>query len=189
MIRRRFNMVLERRIGIRASLRIILIVFLAAMGITVFRISGGDIPECMDLIRTDRLFLSISGGAGHMQIEGACAGATPLPRDWSLPIPLLGTIGYRSLASAGWSRFFVFVPRGIVAGLLLAYPVTTAVRRPLRRWHRRKRGLCMSCGYDLTGNTTGVCPECAARIDSRHPRGDAVAREEETSSTSDDRAG
>ena len=25
---------------------------------------------------------------------------------------------------------------------------------------RRKRGLCPSCGYDLTGNVSGVCPEC-----------------------------
>jgi hypothetical protein len=26
--------------------------------------------------------------------------------------------------------------------------------------HRRARGLCLSCGYNLTANTTGVCPEC-----------------------------
>ena len=28
----------------------------------------------------------------------------------------------------------------------------------LRR--RKTRGLCISCGYNLTGNTSGVCPEC-----------------------------
>ena len=26
--------------------------------------------------------------------------------------------------------------------------------------HRNARGLCLACGYDLTGNTSGVCPEC-----------------------------
>jgi hypothetical protein len=25
---------------------------------------------------------------------------------------------------------------------------------------RRQRGQCPACGYDLTGNVSGVCPEC-----------------------------
>ncbi len=29
-----------------------------------------------------------------------------------------------------------------------------------RRALRRRRGLCPACAYDLTGNTTGTCPEC-----------------------------
>ena len=29
----------------------------------------------------------------------------------------------------------------------------------LRR-RRRAMGLCVGCGYDLTGNVSGVCPEC-----------------------------
>ena len=37
--------------------------------------------------------------------------------------------------------------------------------RRLRRRRRRKRGLCLSCGYNLTGNTSGVCPECAAKVE------------------------
>ncbi len=28
--------------------------------------------------------------------------------------------------------------------------------------------LCEQCGYDLTGNTSGVCPECGASLDSGH---------------------
>jgi predicted amidophosphoribosyltransferase len=27
--------------------------------------------------------------------------------------------------------------------------------------------LCPVCGYDLRGNTSGVCPECGTRIDQR----------------------
>jgi len=36
------------------------------------------------------------------------------------------------------------------------------VDRPnaLRRRRRLKSGLCGKCGYDLTGNVSGVCPEC-----------------------------
>lgn len=33
----------------------------------------------------------------------------------------------------------------------------------LRR-KRKKHGLCLQCGYDLTGNTTGKCPECGQEI-------------------------
>jgi hypothetical protein len=45
--------------------------------------------------------------------------------------------------------------------LFAIYPTIVLIRGPLRRRRRRKRGLCIRCGYDLTGNVSGVCPECA----------------------------
>jgi uncharacterized paraquat-inducible protein A len=33
-----------------------------------------------------------------------------------------------------------------------------------KREARRRSGFCVTCGYDLTGNTTGRCPECGAPI-------------------------
>ena len=33
----------------------------------------------------------------------------------------------------------------------------------LRRHIRRKRGLCVTCGYDLSGDLAGGCPECGWR--------------------------
>jgi hypothetical protein len=30
--------------------------------------------------------------------------------------------------------------------------------------YRRQAGLCIYCGYNLTGNTSGICPECGERI-------------------------
>jgi hypothetical protein len=30
--------------------------------------------------------------------------------------------------------------------------------------HRSKEGLCLKCGYDLTGNVSGTCPECGAEV-------------------------
>ena len=35
---------------------------------------------------------------------------------------------------------------------------------PLRQVWRRWRGLCLECGYDLTGNRSGRCPECGGRL-------------------------
>lgn len=48
--------------------------------------------------------------------------------------------------------------------LLLAYPVIAFIRGPVRRWHRRRHNKCVACGYDLTGNVTGICPECATAV-------------------------
>ena len=49
--------------------------------------------------------------------------------------------------------------------LFAAYPTIALMRRPLRRRRRRKRGLCLTCGYNLTGNTSGMCPECTAKVE------------------------
>jgi len=48
--------------------------------------------------------------------------------------------------------------------LFATYPTIAFIRGPLRRYRRRKRGLCLKCGYNLTGNTTGICSECGAGI-------------------------
>ena len=30
------------------------------------------------------------------------------------------------------------------------------------RGYRLRHGLCLACGYDLTGNVSGTCPECGS---------------------------
>ena len=46
-----------------------------------------------------------------------------------------------------------------------AYPMLwITTRGPLRRFRRRKRNRCLKCGYDLTGNASGICPECGTAI-------------------------
>jgi len=46
--------------------------------------------------------------------------------------------------------------------LLLVYPAISLARGPIRRRRRRRKGLCVCCGYDLRGSTSGVCAECGA---------------------------
>ncbi len=46
----------------------------------------------------------------------------------------------------------------VVVGALPIY------RGPIRRQWRRWRGCCITCGYNLTGNRSGRCPECGDRI-------------------------
>ena len=56
-----------------------------------------------------------------------------------------------------WS---VMAPHWLLALILLAPTVGLFVRR--RRPPRR--GFCLRCFYNLTGNTSGICPECGTPI-------------------------
>jgi len=52
----------------------------------------------------------------------------------------------------------------VITGPFAALGVMHVVIGPVRRIRRRRRGLCVKCGYDLTGNSSGVCPECATPV-------------------------
>jgi hypothetical protein len=49
---------------------------------------------------------------------------------------------------------------GSLASGTLAMPLMFQLIRRHARWRRKRLGLCPSCAYDLTGNVSGVCPEC-----------------------------
>lgn len=51
------------------------------------------------------------------------------------------------------------------SALLATHPTIAFTRGPMLRWRRRRKGWCLKCGYDLTGNVTGACPECGARVE------------------------
>lgn len=64
--------------------------------------------------------------------------------------------------------------QGIALGLLLGVPaglVAVAAQRITIRLmgDRVKSGHCYSCGYDLTGNVSGRCPECGSAVAKRGP--------------------
>lgn len=56
------------------------------------------------------------------------------------------------------------VPLGSFFLAFTLYPAIVLSRGELRRRRRRKRGLCVRCGYNLTDNVSGVCPECGAAV-------------------------
>lgn len=60
-----------------------------------------------------------------------------------------------------WSEVSAFcTPLAIfIAGLLLIIVPSLVLVAP----RVSRSGLCKSCGYDLTGNTSGTCPECGER--------------------------
>jgi hypothetical protein len=56
------------------------------------------------------------------------------------------------------------VPLWALLVLLSIYPAYVFLREPLRHWRRSRKGLCVKCGYDLTGNVSGTCPECGTEV-------------------------
>jgi hypothetical protein len=53
---------------------------------------------------------------------------------------------------------------GATAAVLYAVLFVQWDRRRRLRAMRRGKGFCMACGYNLTANTSGVCPECGAPV-------------------------
>ncbi|MHC4445803.1 MAG: hypothetical protein ACYTBZ_21165 [Planctomycetota bacterium] len=49
--------------------------------------------------------------------------------------------------------------------LFAIYPVSFIVHVIYRRWYRHRKGLCLKCGYKLTGLPESRCPECGMAFD------------------------
>jgi hypothetical protein len=66
-----------------------------------------------------------------------------------------------SVRPEGRTRIVLDLPLGLLAALTAALPAAR-----FSWWLRRIEigaGLCTNCGHDLTGNVSGVCPECGER--------------------------
>ena len=100
-------------------------------------------------------------------------------QDWSTSVPPnvvmnLSQGWYVSRSSSFYWMPAIYYRNGSLAGvriplwmlflLLATYPTLAFIRGPLRRWRRRKRGECVNCGYNLTGNVTDVCSECGVSM-------------------------
>lgn len=59
---------------------------------------------------------------------------------------------------------FLAFPLWVPLLLFATYPAIALIRGPLRRRARRRRNECVQCGYNMTGNESGVCPECGEAI-------------------------
>jgi hypothetical protein len=61
------------------------------------------------------------------------------------------------------TRRSVWLPYWLLTALMLILPAFQ-LRRRLREQRKVKQGRCSSCGYDLTGNRSGICPECGRAL-------------------------
>jgi len=70
---------------------------------------------------------------------------------------------YVNNATVPCHEYSFFVPYWCFLVVALPLPTLGLIRRA-RRSRRLARSLCPDCGYALTGNTSGDCPECGTAI-------------------------
>ncbi|HEY8746788.1 MAG TPA: hypothetical protein VIM11_02360 [Tepidisphaeraceae bacterium] len=57
----------------------------------------------------------------------------------------------------------VWLPLWLLSVLFFVLPSLLIIGW-LSRYRRRRRQQCLSCAYNLTGNTSGTCPECGTAV-------------------------
>ena len=84
-------------------------------------------------------------------------------RDWGKEFPGFEGAGFKygGLRGPNGSLYNLAVPHWFPLVILATAPLAWAVAA-LRRRRLLRPGVCRSCGYDLRGNVSGVCPECGA---------------------------
>ena len=92
------------------------------------------------------------------QWDGPAAGAWGLYRHQAPPMIWTPAVTRGPLPRLQWPFVSIIIPLWV---LLLIAAIPTLVLWRLDR--RPKPGHC-PCGYNLTGNVSGVCPECGRRV-------------------------
>src|SRR6185437_5858848 len=109
-----------------------------------------------DEVRTD----SVHPGIGIRRAEG-------WPVDMSLDRRsgnrFIGAFGFGYSRNDSISQSIYQIPLWCVVVVSGAWPMSWACKRA-RRQFRRCKQMCVHCNYNLTGNTSGVCPECGTAV-------------------------
>lgn len=71
----------------------------------------------------------------------------------------LGYGGWNTQPQTGFIGFYGYAKYTKLAYAAAFLPVTSILFACVRRRIRKRKGRCLSCGYDMTGNQSGNCPE------------------------------
>lgn len=99
---------------------------------------------------------------GPFQVE--CSRSPGVPRLCGTALSKLNDRERKALRLADAVIVEISAPPWAPLALFTAGPVWCLLGVRLRRARRRRRGCCLKCGYNLTGNVSGVCPECGAPV-------------------------
>ncbi|HSZ58068.1 MAG TPA: hypothetical protein VK797_20560 [Tepidisphaeraceae bacterium] len=75
-----------------------------------------------------------------------------------------GIVGFPGLASGHETWLALWLGWPLLISLPLTFLSVLAFGRNFRRRMMYREGLCPVCGYSLTGNTSGICPECGTPV-------------------------
>ena len=93
-----------------------------------------------------RLLVTLAAGSVYILLALAVC--------WFMNYTIGGAVklGFAGGPSIGWTTFGMLLIGTPIVAVVVASSLTPA--------HVPPAHLCRQCGYDLTGNVSGVCPEC-----------------------------
>ncbi len=137
-----------------------LVVVTAALWVMSYWVSlevalGMEAPRC---------FAFVGYGFARLELRDDHPPYPPASVEWiKEPVPLDHLWAFQWWASPDKRKRLIDAPAWIPPVLLAVWSWFLA--RPLIEQRRRRRNnLCATCGYDLTGNVSGRCPECGEQI-------------------------
>ncbi len=128
-----------------------------------------DGQTCLVLSTPDRKDLAAVGrgqfgyrSSMHLVPAGPVIRTTTLPSR-VLPIGATGVLPPRPTQTRMQLQS-LRMPAWLPALVLVVYPAAAIGLRVYRRHTQKWKPCCRRCGYNLTGNVSGVCPECGKAI-------------------------
>jgi len=154
---------------------IIVLLMLAAVSVGIADFNSSEYPG---MSSENRTIARLVREKFHLQVDSPSAHRFRLTLEWVIPnsparqpdhqveTPLGFGWYARRIIHEGvtWKHVQLESPGWALVAALIAYPTIAFIRGPLRRWRRRRKGRCLKCGYNLTGNVSGVCPECGTEV-------------------------
>jgi hypothetical protein len=110
----------------------------------------------------DDSWRSHGGGFEHRtdKADGRLQDGMRMPGEWQY---LKGYDFWLVTGERWWDyHYAIFAPAWFFTGALILLPAIRFQRLPRKR--PPAVGLCPTCRYNLTGNTSGVCPECGTPV-------------------------
>lgn len=133
------------------------------VGIIVGRISGGYLERTTACTLCQNHYHLPRGPSCRNAFRGGCLPEYDNNHSLAQRHHFL-VLGKRRLSQG--HQYYLGISTWILAALLSIIPFRAA----WMAWHRRiPPGLCQGCEYDLTGNESGVCPECGTNVRKKLP--------------------
>ena len=107
--------------------------------------------------------VAVEGGVIHLA-HARRTDQSYAPHGRRIPLSIFGEVSIRTGSRNQWRYVVVRLPLWAIVGLLFCHPAVAFFRGPFLHGRRRKRNQCISCGYDRSGNTSGICPECGVGL-------------------------
>ncbi len=106
--------------------------------------------------------LAVGGGSALLGVGDASVmlfnSDGPIPR-WSSERAPSRQLVSTAIYFSGWRWMLIQIPLWLI---FLMCTIPTAILFYVDRARTQSGRCCVSCGYSLTGNTSGTCPECGA---------------------------